>query len=118
MSAHEETASFSEEEVSPGLTIITVVGELDVATSPELRERLTARGEAGDKLVVVDLRGVSFIDSTTLGVLVGTLKGFLKIGTRFRLVFDQPPLRRLFEITGLDEVFSIFNDLEAALENA
>ena len=54
--------------------LIAVSGEIDVATAPQLREclhRVVAQGEA---TVILDLLGVTFLDSTALGVLVGALK--------------------------------------------
>jgi len=110
--------SITEEELSEGLVLVTVVGELDADTAPQLGHCLTECGADGDRMVILDLRAVSFMDSSALGTLVAGWKGFLRIGTRLRLVVDQHELRRLFELTGLTEVFSISDTLEDALEDA
>lgn len=111
----DEPIGIVEQEVTDGVTLMTVDGELDVGTAPVLGEHLTDRGAAGDRLVVLDLRRVTFVDSSGLGALVAALKGFLKVGTRFRLVFDQPILQRLFEITDLTDVFATYPTVEEAL---
>jgi anti-sigma B factor antagonist len=110
-----ESIDITEDEVADGVTVMTVSGELDLSTAPTLGEHLTDRGAAGDRLVVLDLRQVTFMDSSALGALVAALKGFLKVGTTFRLVFNQPTVRRLFEITDLNEVFATYETLEEAL---
>jgi len=110
--------SISAEHLPEGLGLVSVSGELDVDTAPQLGTCLTECGADGDRLVVLDLRGVTFMDSSALGTLVAGWKGFVRIGTGLRLVLDQPNLLRLFELSGLSEVFSISDTLEQALENA
>jgi hypothetical protein len=64
--------------------------------------------------VVVDLSRVSFIDSSGLGVLVGALKRVRERGA-LSLVCPEPRVRRVFEITGLTQVFPMYNGLEEAV---
>jgi len=97
-----------------GVPVVSVVGEIDVATAPLLRERLRDRMDAGSSTVVVDLLDVTFLDSTALGVLVGAVKRCHEAGGELRLVVDQPRILKLFEITGLTDVFSIHSTPEAA----
>lgn len=97
-----------------GIPVVSVSGEIDVATAPQLREHLQDRMEAGSSTVVVDLLAVTFLDSTALGVLVGALKRCHEAGGDLRLVIDQPRVLKLFEITGLTDVFSIHATPEAA----
>ncbi len=105
----EETFGIAEES-SGGTTVLAVAGELDIATAPELGDRL---GDAIDRVpqgtVVVDLLRVSFIDSTALGVLIGGLKRSQSAGGLFRLVVAEPRILKIFEITGLTDLFSIFD---------
>ncbi len=112
----EEPIGIVEQEVASGVTLITLDGDLDSHSAPAVGERLVDRGAAGDRLVVLDLRRVGMVDSSGLGTLVAALKGFLKVGTRFRLVFDQPIVQRLFDITDLKDVFATYPTVEAALE--
>lgn len=91
-----------------GRTVVQVVGEIDVYTAPQLRERLDAEIDAGRYDLVVDLSGVSFMDSTGLGVLVGRLKQIRLNDGSMRLVCSHDRVLKVFVITGLDKVFAIY----------
>ena len=96
-----------EERVDRGRPVISVTGEIDVATAPQLREylhRVIARGQA---TVVLDLLGVTFLDSTALGVLVGALKRCRELGGELHVVVSDARIRKIFEITGLNTIFPI-----------
>jgi len=95
--------------VQSGVPVLLVTGEVDVSTAPELRERLVAVAEKGDRVVVVDLTNVSFVDSTALGVLVSGVKRFRNVGGDLRLVVTQPHISKVLEITGLTDVFAIYS---------
>lgn len=97
------------------VAIMTVSGEVDVYTAPQLRSALEERVAADQTRVVVDLSGVSFIDSTGLGVLVGRLKVLRKIGGSLRVVCTDERILRLFSITGLDRVLPIHDSVDSAL---
>ena len=87
------------------MVVFVLYGEVDLHVSPELRARLTAAIESGVSNVVVDLSHVTFLDSMALGVLLGALKLLRAHGGELRLVVPTPELRRIFELTLLDEVF-------------
>ncbi len=99
---------------SDGVLILDVAGEIDVYTSPKLRERLVSLVDGGVRTLVVDLDNVDFIDSTGLGVLVGVLKRIRATGGRMSLVCGQDGLLRVFKITGLEKVFDIHATVAAA----
>ena len=82
-------------------------GEVDLHVAPEVRERLNDAIEAGARGLVVDLTRVTFLDSMALGVLLGALKLLRARGGELRLVVPTPELRRVFELTLLDEVFTL-----------
>ena len=88
-------------------------GEVDVPTAPQLRERLQRVLADGASTVVLDLLGVTFLDSTPLGTVVGAHKRCREVGGELRAVAD-PRLVKIFEITGLTEVLSITDLLHAA----
>jgi anti-sigma B factor antagonist len=111
----EQTFDISERE-GPVAPVVAVSGEIDVATAPTLRDRLQSRVASGDATIVVDLLGVSFLDSTALGVLVGALKRCREAGGDLRLVIAEARLLKLFEITGLTDVFSIHPTVDDALK--
>ncbi len=96
------------------LPVIAVSGEIDVATAPQLREVLHRVIAEGGSTVVLDLLGVTFLDSTALGVLVGALKRCRELGGDLHVVVADPRIMKIFEITGLTNVFTITDSLEAA----
>ena len=83
--------------------VLTLRGEIDVATSPSLRSELTTLIARGATDITIRFDGVSFVDSSGLGVLVGAYKRLREsgIGT-IRIVGTQPSVRKVFEITGLE----------------
>ena len=96
-----------EERIDRGLPVIAVVGEIDVATAPQLREALHEVIAQGHATVVLDLLGVTFLDSTALGVLVGGLKRCRELGGELHVVVTDARIKKIFEITGLVKVFPI-----------
>ena len=99
--------------------IVTVRGELDAHTAPELRSKLLELVEAGADRFVVDLRGVTFVESVGLGVLVAARKRLRQHDRSLCLVLtkQQSVVRRTFEITGLTKVFPIHETVEEAEED-
>jgi len=95
-------------------TVLEVGGEVDVYTAPRLRERLVELVDAGVRSVIVDLGGVEFLDSTGLGVLVGAMKRLRVANGRFSLVCSKEALLKIFRITALDQVFPLYDTVEAA----
>ena len=96
--------------------VVTVAGEVDVATAPRFREMLIGQIAEGRHRVVVDMTWVDFIDSTGLGVLIGGLKRIRSHGGELRLVIDDPRVLKVFDITGLDQIYAIHPSLDAALD--
>jgi anti-sigma B factor antagonist len=98
-----------------GWTVVTVHGEIDVATSPALRERLIGLVNDGSAQLVLDLEAVDFLDSTGLGTIVSLLKRARTHGGDLRLVCTEARIRRLFEITGLDKAVPLHASLDDAI---
>ncbi|WP_425402482.1 STAS domain-containing protein [Knoellia sinensis] len=99
------------------VTIVTVSGEVDVYTAPQLRSALEESIAAGRTQLVVDLEDVGFLDSTGLGVLVGRLKVLKKLDDGWlRVVCTNERILRLFGITGLDRVLPVHESVDAAIE--
>lgn len=96
-------------------TILSVTGEVDVATAPSLRERLVSLVSEGNTRLIIDLTLIDFLDSTGLGVLVGTLKRIRQAEGELALVIPQERILKLFDITGLSKIFVIFDTRDAAL---
>ena len=72
--------------------------------------------ENGAGNVVIDMTDTTFIDSTTLGVLVSGLKRLNPSGGKLTLVVTDRNIRKIFEITGLDRVFTIHEKRSAAVD--
>ena len=92
-----------------------VAGEIDMATAPKLRQHVVNVTNDRPKGLVLDLNNVDFIDSTGLGVMVGAAKRMRMAGGGFRIVCSQAHLVELFELTRLDEVFDLYEELDVAL---
>lgn len=99
----------------PEFTVITVSGEIDVYTAPKLREKLISLVEEGSYQLIADMEGVEFLDSTGLGVLVGGLKRVRAHDGWIDLVCTQSRILRIFKITGLNKVFSIYSSVAEAI---
>jgi anti-sigma B factor antagonist len=102
-----------EEGEHAGVPVIRVDGEIDVATAPQLRESLHRVITRGEGNVVLDLLGVTFLDSTALGVMVGALRRCRELGGELHVVVADPRIIKIFEITGLTKVFAIADSLTA-----
>jgi anti-sigma B factor antagonist len=96
-------------------TVVTVHGEIDVATSPTLRERLIDLVNDGATRLVLDLETVDFLDSTGLGTIVSLLKRVRTHGGDLRLVCTEARIRRLFQITGLDKAVPLHASVDDAI---
>jgi anti-sigma B factor antagonist len=110
------TAFHIDDELQPGSTaVFSVHGELDLHEAPELQDRITTAIERGALLIVVDLTEVTFIDSMALGVLLAAVNRLRPAGGVIRLVVPNPNIRRIFEISLLDQVFTLDSTRDAAL---
>jgi anti-sigma B factor antagonist len=83
------------------VTIVLLSGELDVSNAGALRECLVAREIIGSGNLRLDLRGVSFLDSSIIGILVSACKRVRSDGGVFSICCKPGPVRRALEITGL-----------------
>ena len=98
-----------------GIEVIDVQGEIDMYTAPRLRELLIDLVSKGSYHLVVNLDKVGFLDSTGLGVLVGGLKRVRAHDGSLDLVCTQQRILKIFRITGLTEVFGIYETVDQAI---
>ncbi len=92
-----------------GWPVIALSGEHDLSTAPELRARLHDLAQAD--AIIIDLDETTFVDSSILGVLVGGLRRARESDLPFGIVLGgeaHPAIRRIFELTGLHDVFPIY----------
>jgi anti-sigma B factor antagonist len=92
--------------------VLTVRGEIDLSTSPELRDALTKLIDAGSPHVAVDLSDVRFMDSMGLGVLIGARRRVVEQEGTFALVSVEGPVRRVLDVSGLTGVFDVVGAVE------
>ena len=95
-----------------GLVRVSLRGELDLSTVEKVEEELRRIEERGDKLLVLDLSGLTFLDSTGLRLMVTADQRARKSGRRLALVKGPETVHRVFTITKLDERLQMVDDVE------
>jgi len=95
--------------------VLAVRGEIDLFTAPELKTALGEAIESGKSRIVVDLEETTFLDSTALGVLIGTVKRLRAHDGRLTIVNVDQNIAKTFEITGLDQIFTISASRDEAI---
>jgi anti-sigma B factor antagonist len=96
------------------VTVVTVSGDIDMSTAPDLDDHLTELSDGGSRDIIVDLGKVDFLDSSALGALVGVHKHIAAAGGSLKLVCSHPKIERIFAITRLTEVIPVFLTLDEA----
>jgi len=105
------------EQLGDDAYVISLAGEVDLYTAPEFKQQLLEVIGQGGKQVIVDFSDTTFIDSTTLGVLVGGVKRLRTNEGQLSLVCSDRNITKIFEITGLDRVFTIYPTRVEAVAN-
>jgi anti-sigma B factor antagonist len=95
--------------------VLRITGEIDVYTAPELRECVIHLIESGTRHLIADLRPASFLDSTGLGALVGSLKRLRTHDGSLRLAISADRIMEIFRITGLNRAFALHPSVLAAM---
>lgn len=108
---------YAEVKEENGIRILVVRGEVDLSTSERLKEAVYESLEEGPGNLVVDLNGLDFMDTTGLGALVAGLKRARQGGVDLSLVCNRGHLLKIFSLTGLDKVFSIYDNLQRCLQS-
>jgi anti-sigma B factor antagonist len=101
-----------------GHAVVALCGELDLLDTPDVASHLIAAVAAYGPSIIVDLAGLKFIDSCGLGVLVRVLRWTREGGGDLSLAAPQQQARRVLEITGLINVFSVYPSVEQAVSSA
>ena len=96
--------------------VVSVSGELDIATADRFAEELERTAARSARRVIVDLVGLTFIDSVALGVLTEEARRLRASGGTCVVVSQDPRILRVFEITGLDRIFRIERSLAEAVD--
>ena len=108
--------SLSSEKLADGADyVVSLAGEVDLYTAPELKQELHRLIGEGSTRLVVDMTDTTFIDSTTLGVLLSVVKRVRPEGGAVVLICPDRNVKRIFEITLLDRVFAIVDTRDEAM---
>jgi anti-sigma B factor antagonist len=94
-------------EQSPDGSLIRVVGEVDLYSSPELRKAILKAVPSAEGGLAIDLAGVTYIDSSGVATLVEGLRSAREHGTGFALVSPSPAVMQVLELARLDSVFEV-----------
>jgi len=98
--------------------LVTASGELDLAAAPQLSAILTMGAASSQSVVVLDMSGATFFDSTALGVVIRAADQLAQAGKRLIIVSPEGPVHRLLELTNLKQHFAIYADRDAAISAA
>ena len=103
-------------QLDSGTPVVSVMGEVDLATAPTLERTLLGVAEDRTGEVIVDLTGCSFLDSRGLTALVATRARLERANRHLALVLSNASVLKIFQITGFDELFAIYPSLGAAVD--
>lgn len=96
--------------------VISVRGEVDLYSSPALRQEIKKQVKKKPEVLVIELSRVDYMDSSGVATLVEGLKNIGKKGGQLKLAGLTDPVRQVFKFAHLDKVFEIFPDLDKALD--
>jgi anti-sigma B factor antagonist len=91
--------TFTQSEVDESATVVHVQGELDIDSADALRDALAAAEHSVGTILRLDASGVTFLDSTALGVILASAQRMQERGARFELVCTSPSIRRILDMT-------------------
>lgn len=111
------TGNVTATDTTDGVRVLTVPNDIDVYTAPELRQAGIEAVAGGHFRIVIDLTGVTYMDSTGLGVLVGMLKRASTYGGWVRLACMPAAVERVFRTTGLLKTFVIADTVADAINH-
>jgi anti-sigma B factor antagonist len=95
--------------------VVSVRGEIDLFTAPDFKRHVSGPIDEGISHVVVDLTDTTFIDSSSLGVLIGAHRRLKLRGGSLIIVCDNESISKTFRITGLDGVFTLVASIDDAV---
>ena len=108
--------AIDEHRVGEDTHVVAVTGEIDLFTAPEFKQRMSQPIDDGIHRLVVDLSQTTFIDSSSLGVLIGAHRRLKQRNGSLVVVCDNDTIVKTFNITGLDGVFTLVRSLDDALD--
>jgi anti-sigma B factor antagonist len=108
--------AISDRRVAPDRHVVAVTGEIDLFTAPDFKQHVSAPIDEGVTHIVVDLTETTFIDSSSLGVLIGAHRRLKLRGGSLAIVCANEAIIKTFRVTGLDGVFTLVPTIDDALD--
>jgi anti-sigma B factor antagonist len=97
------------------IPIVSIVGDIDLASSPKLREFLKPKSAQKTPRLLLDFTGVNYIDSSGLATLIEYFQAVQGFGGKLALAALSPRVKNVFEIVRLEQIFSLHPDIPSAL---
>jgi len=104
-----------EEEVSPGLFKINLIGRMDIVGVGEIEVRFTGMCASPRSALIVDMSGVNYMSSLGIRALLMNGKAVTRRGGKFVLLSPQPVVKNVLEVSGIDKILQICDTLEDAM---
>ena len=111
----DELFVISVSQLSPGLIVVALTGEMDIANAPQLASRVVGFGGTGRDRVVIDLSELTFIDSTGINALVSAVRSVEAVGGSVIVAAPTPHVRQVFDIVRLSDVVALEQSLDVAI---
>ena len=97
--------------------VLELVGEIDVYTAPQFKEAVNKMLTSGQKHLIIDMAGVTYMDSSGFGALLSATKRLRPEGGTVNLVKCNPAIDRILRITRLNTVFATFDSVDTAVKS-
>lgn len=100
---------------SEGVTLLDIKGEIDLYNAPDIKDTIKNQIDAGKKKIIINLKDVSYIDSSGIGALISSLSNLKKVGGGLKIIHVYDSVKKVFELTKLTSFFEIFNNEDEAV---
>ncbi|HTE19739.1 MAG TPA: STAS domain-containing protein [Armatimonadota bacterium] len=97
-----------------GIPVLKVTGEIDIYTAPMFKQAVVNMVTEGSKNVIIDLSGVTFMDSSGFGTLLGATRRLRPSGGGLHLAAPNSTIQRMLRLTRLDSIMRIYDTIEEA----
>jgi len=100
-----------------GFPVLGVTGEIDIYTAPLFKQAVVNLVSEGNQNVIIDLSGVTFMDSSGFGTLLGATKRLRPTGGGLHLASPNSTIQRMLRLTRLDSIMQIHDSVDAAVQS-
>src|ERR1700759_2570291 len=104
------------ERTEENIPVVSITGDIDLETSPQLRDFLRPKSSKKKPLLLVDVAGVNYIDSSGLATLIEYFEAVQGFQGKLALASLSPRVKNVFEIVRLEQIFSLYPDVPSALK--